>query len=104
MIGEDQHSTVREVLICRAPVTDAGFVHFQGLTHLQTLVLCLCPNLTEAGFGNLAGLSQLNDLKLINYPELTGSGPSLVARLKSLAEIDLCECPLVEEPASSAQV
>ena len=61
-----------------AQITDAGLVHLNGLTSLQTLYLG-GPKFTDAGLAHLKGMTKLQELSLGYNKQVTDAG---VAELK----------------------
>jgi hypothetical protein len=75
-------------------VTDAGLVHFAGLTQLRSLNLAY-TNVTDAGLVHIKGLSQLRDLSL-GHTNVSGPGLVHTKTMKNLQFLSLAQTPILD--------
>lgn len=82
LLGESESRNVTKVIGSKSQITDAGMVHVQGLTQLQTLWLN-DTQVADAGLAHLVGLTQLQYLWL-NDTQITDAG---LVNLRGLTQL-----------------
>ena len=83
MIHLKELTSLKELSLCDAQITDAGMKHLRQLTNLVVLDLSYCPHVSEAGLRELEGLTKLRSVRSEGMGfsrerfELWGLGPDL---------------------------